>query len=105
MSLLRNKNIPARPVVGIRPDGSFQVCSEFYLEKYGWIPVDVTYKNSNKYGDFFGVYPGDCIVVSNEYDIQLESNGSTFSLPLLQTYAFWYWNMSGMKDTYTIKKK
>ena len=73
LSLLRNKEIPARPVVCIRPDGSFHVWSEFYLEVYGWIPVDVTYKNSDMRGNYFGVYPGDCIVVSNEYDILLRN--------------------------------
>ena len=103
MSLLRNKEIPARPVVCIRPDGSYHVWSEFYLEGYGWIPVDVTYKNSDRRGNYFGVYPGDCIVVSNEYDVLLKNESDTFFLPLLQTYAYWYWNMSGVKVTYNIQ--
>lgn len=102
LSLLRNKEIPARPVVCIRPDGSFHVWSEFYLEVYGWIPVDVTYKNFDSRGNYFGVYPGDCIVVSNEYDILLKNEDGTFSLPLLQTYAYWYWNMAEMSVSYNI---
>ena len=103
MSLLRNKEIPARPVVCIKPDGSFHVWSEFYLEGYGWIPVDVTYKNSNRGGNYFGVYLGDCIVVSNEYDVLLKDGSENFYLPILQTYAYWYWNMSGVKFTYNIR--
>lgn len=104
ISLLRNKKIPSRPVVCIRPDASFHVWSEFYLEAYGWIPVDVTYKNSDPRGDYFGTYPGDCIVVSNEYDLDMVIGNEDFDVPLLQTYAYWYWNMSGMKESYSIKK-
>jgi hypothetical protein len=103
ISLLRNRNIPSRPVVCIRPDASFHVWSEFYLESYGWIPVDVTYKNSDPQGDYFGIYPGDGIVVSNEYDLLLEIGDETFSIPLLQTYAYWYRNMAGAEDSYKIK--
>jgi len=102
ISLLRNRNIPSRPVVCIRPDSSFHVWSEFYLESYGWIPVDVTYKNSDPKGDYFGIYPGDGIVVSNEYDLPLEIGDRSFNIPLLQTYAYWYWNMAGPEDSYKI---
>ena len=105
ISLLRNKQIPSRPVVCIRPDGSFHVWSEFYLEEYGWIPVDVTFKNSDLLGDYFGTYPGDCIVVSHEYDIPLEIGDSSFDVAILQTYAYWYWNMSYVNTSYTIRRK
>jgi transglutaminase-like putative cysteine protease len=104
ISLLRNRNIPARPVVCIRPDGSFHVWSEFYLESYGWIPVDVTYKNSDREGNYFGVYSGDCIVVSNEYYVQMTAEDRVFQTPLLQTYAYWYWNMSSMRHSYSIEE-
>ena len=65
--------------------------------------MDVTYKNSDPQGDYFGIYPGDGIVVSNEYDLLLEIGDETFSIPLLQTYAYWYWNMAGAEDSYRIK--
>ena len=102
MSLLRNKNIPTRPVVCIRPDATCHVWCEFYLESYGWIPVDVTYKNSDMRGNYFGVYPGDCIVVSNEYDVFMKNGNDEYTLPLLQNFAFWYWNMSDMEYWYYI---
>lgn len=104
ISLLRSKNIPSRPIVCIRPDGSFHVWSEFYLELYGWIPVDVTYKNSDRNGDYFGYYPGDCIVVSNEFQVLLRIDDKEFKTPLLQNYAYWYRNMSNMRERYNVKK-
>lgn len=103
ISLLRAKGIPSRPVVCIRPDGTFHVWSEFYLESYGWIPEDVTYKNSNPQGDYFGKYPGDCVVVSNEYDIPLTIGDKNFDIAILQTYVYWYWNMSGVRSIYSIR--
>lgn len=54
ITLLRIKGIPARHLVGFRPDNSLHVWSDFYLEGYGWVPVDVTYKQSNPEGDYFG---------------------------------------------------
>ena len=47
VSLLRYKNIPSKHIVTVRPDGSYHVWNDFYLEKHGWIPVDVTAKNSD----------------------------------------------------------
>lgn len=54
ITLLRIKKIPARHLMGFRPDGTLHVWSDFYLEKYGWIPVDVTYKNAYPKNDYFG---------------------------------------------------
>ncbi|UQT32617.1 transglutaminase-like domain-containing protein [Parabacteroides distasonis] len=38
---MRAKKIPAKHIVTVRPDGSHHVWADFYLERYGWIPVDV----------------------------------------------------------------
>ena len=46
--------------------------AEFYLENYGWIPVDVTYKNLNPTGDFFGKYDGNGIVVTREVELLMD---------------------------------
>ncbi len=75
ISLLRYKGIPSRHVAAVRTNGATHVWAEFYLEKYGWIPVDVTKKSLDRSGDYFGYYGGDAIVVSKdvcyeyEYDI------------------------------------
>lgn len=92
VSLLRYKNIPSRHIVTYRPDGSYHVWADFYLENYGWIPVDVTYKLYTPDGNYFGKYDGNGIVVSKEVWLYLERD-EHFSLyaPLLQTYYWWYW--------------
>lgn len=93
ISLLRNKQIPSRHVVTIRPDGSQHVWAEFYLENYGWIPVDVTYKQSNPNGNYFGIYDGNGIVVSKGICLQLEkAPGDAYQCVLFQNYDWWYWH-------------
>ena len=93
ISLLRNKYIPSRHVVTIRPDGSQHVWAEFYLENYGWIPVDVTYKQSNPSGNYFGFYDGNGIIVSKGICLQLEKTpGDTYQCVLFQNYDLWYWH-------------
>lgn len=92
ISLLRNKRIPSRHVVSILPDNDYHIWAEFYLEGYGWIPVDVTYKNSNPEGDYFGNYDGFAIVVSKGLCLTLEKiPGITYQTACLQTYDYWYW--------------
>lgn len=104
ISLLRNKGIPARPVVAVRTDGTFHVWSEFYLESYGWVPVDVTYLNSDPRGNYFGVYPADCVVMSNEYDLLLDIGESPERVTILQTYVYWYRGISGLDAHYSAVK-
>ena len=93
ISLLRNKSIPARHVVTIRPDGSYHIWAEFYLENYGWIPVDVTYKQSDPNGNYFGNYDGNGIVVTRGIWFTLEKYpGNSYQCALLQSYEWWYWH-------------
>ena len=54
ISLLRNRNIPSRHVVSVMGQDNYHVWAEFYLQNYGWIPVDPTFKNGNPNGDYFG---------------------------------------------------
>ena len=93
ISLLRNKSIPSRHVVTIRPDGSYHVWAEFYLENYGWIPVDVNYKQCDPDGDYFGIYDGNGIVVSRGICFTLEKYpGNSYQCVLFQSYEWWYWH-------------
>ena len=93
VSLLRNKSIPSRHVVTVRPDGSLHVWAEFYLENYGWIPVDVTYKQSDPFGDYFGNYDGNGIVVSKGVYLTLEkAPGNSYQCAIFQKYDWWYWS-------------
>ncbi|GAB5417794.1 MAG: hypothetical protein Crog4KO_24570 [Crocinitomicaceae bacterium] len=54
ITLLRMKGIPARHLVGFRPDETLHAWADFYLENYGWVPVDVNYKQSDPEGNYFG---------------------------------------------------
>ncbi len=105
ISLLRYKNIPSRHVVAVRTDGTFHVWADFYLEKYGWIPVDVTFKNGDPRGDYFGTCPGDAIVVSFDVCYELSVEGNLFNCDLFQNYLYWYWsgsNSAKVKTSYMV---
>ncbi len=62
ITLLRMKDIPARHLMGFRPDGTLHVWADFYMANYGWIPVDITYKQNYPNGNYFG-------------NIEFENNG------------------------------
>lgn len=87
VNLLRYKGIPSRHNICVRLDNGYHVWVDFYLEGYGWIPLDATYKHDNPNGDYFGRYDGDCVVVAQDmfYDV----NGT--NLDICQTYSYWYW--------------
>ena len=89
-SLLRRKGVPARLVVTVRPDGTHHVWNDFFLERYGWVPVDVTMKHDHPDGDFFGYCAGDGIVMSFDLCSELSADGLTpFTADLLQTFFYW----------------
>ena len=95
ISLLRAKGIPARHVVAIGDNNRYHVWAEFYIQNFGWVPVDVTYKNSDPRGNYFGKYNDNMVVVqkgvSMEYPI---SSVGVRNIDLLQTYFFLYWSKS-----------
>jgi transglutaminase-like putative cysteine protease len=105
VSLLRNRGIPARHLVTSRPDGSFHVWADFYLQGYGWVPVDVTAKQSNPGGDYFGkVGPssnGGGIIESEGVNLSLDNGGGTTTLSLLQTFGWWYWSSTQVSASAT----
>ncbi|HEY3449662.1 MAG TPA: transglutaminase domain-containing protein [Myxococcales bacterium] len=94
ISLLRARGIPARHLVAIRPDGSRHVWADFYLQGYGWVPVDVTYKQANPAGDYFGrvALKDNGIIMDKKVDLTVDNALGTRQLPLLQDSAWWYWS-------------
>ncbi|MBR1415232.1 MAG: transglutaminase domain-containing protein [Prevotella sp.] len=92
ISLLRAKGIPARHVVAIGANNNFHVWAEFYIQDFGWVPVDVTYKNSNPNGNYFGKYDYNLVVVQKgvTMDYPVTQLGIV-TIDLLQTYCWWYW--------------
>ncbi len=108
VSLLRYKNIPSRHIITIRPNGTYHVWSDFLLEKYGWIPVDVTEKLNNPKGDYFGYCAGDGIVMSKDlyFPIDLEENKIEY-WSMMQTFLYWYWGTgseSSVSATHVIEQ-
>lgn len=96
VSLLRYKGIPARHIVTVRPNGTYHVWADFYLEKYGWIPVDVTYKNSNPRGDYFGKFDGYGIIMTSNVWLPIDKgNGDVYNSEILQNFNWWIWFDSG----------
>jgi hypothetical protein len=57
LSLLRCKNVPARHVIAWS-----HAWGEFYLENYGWIPVDPTFKTFGKVTKGYGLIRSNEIV-------------------------------------------
>ena len=92
ISLLRAKGIPARHVVAIGDNNNYHVWAEFYIQDFGWIPVDVTYKNANLHGNYFGRYDYRMVVVQRgvSMDYPIPWQGSQ-TIDLLQTFCYWYW--------------
>ena len=93
ISMLRNKGIPARHVIGFSPyDGNdMHVWAEFYLQGYGWIPADPTYKNSDPAGDYFGRYNYNYCIAGKGINHSYYVDGQYQNVQLLQLFSYWYW--------------
>lgn len=93
ISLLRCRNIPARHVVTVMGVDDYHVWAEFYLQNYGWIPVDATYKNGDPAGDYFGHKNNSNYVVTlgaGLTNYHFEEYDDPVQIMLLQQY-YWYW--------------
>lgn len=90
ISLLRAQGIPARHVQAIRVN-DYHIWAEFFVQDFGWVPVDVTYKNSNPRGDFFGRYDGKWVVVQRGVNLKYSVAGSWKQVALVQEASWWYW--------------
>ena len=89
VNLLRYKGIPSRHIICLKLEGGFHVWADFYLEGYGWIPLDAQMKNANPRGDYFGQYNGECVVMAK--DLIYDYNLTDININFLQNYAYWYW--------------
>ncbi len=104
LSLMRNKGIPARPVVMNSPDGFCHVRGEFCVAGYGWIPVDVTYHQGG--GDYWGKFTDDHLVVMNR-DFSFDTvpvGGESYHINLLQVihWFYWYWGSGDVSGDYSM---
>ena len=113
VSLLRYKNIPARHIITVRPHNEsslFHVWADFYLEGYGWIPVDASAAvvDSDSDGSLDGDYFGDIslanngIVMSKEVAVPLLADDThEVIIGGLQSFAWWYWGAGTAAASFT----
>lgn len=100
--LLRSLSIPAYPIAGILVDAELKTTShwwcEFYIEGFGWIPIDISLGKGMEYNSFrtvesprdfyFGNLDGQHIAFSkgwNEIKQPVSANSKTVYFP--KTYA------------------
>lgn len=97
ITLLRMKGIPARHLVGFRPDETLHVWADFYLENYGWVPVDVNYKQSDPSGDYFGniLFENNGFIIHRGIASVAYRKKGAVRIPSLQTYSY--------SETYSIE--
>jgi len=102
ISLLRYQNIPARHDVGVLTNGTFHAWAEFLTPDGVWVPADVTYKNSDTQGDYFGKFSSDGyrIIFNHDFNIALNTGVANWTpnVPLLQTFGWWIWGNSDQID-------
>ena len=101
VALLRAGDVPCRMTACLRPiKGQECHCwSEFYLEGYGWIPVDVTFDlgRTPSYRHF-GYYADKTVVMTRGNNFEVcSAGGKKFPMSFCQGYCFWYWNYNGRK--------
>ena len=101
VALLRAGGVPCRMTACLRPiKGQECHCwSEFYLEGYGWIPVDVTF-DLGRFPSYkhFGYYADKTIVMTRGNNFEVKSaGGKRFPMSFCQGFCYWFWNYNGQR--------
>jgi hypothetical protein len=110
IALSRASGIPARPVVGYWALSGLEqthVWAEFYLEGYGWIPVDATIGQSqhNKRDFYFGNMDNRRVILNKGFNITLlPLTPDGYIAPFLQVPAWFYWG-SGANNTLKLDRR
>lgn len=100
-ALCRAVGIPARPVVGYWAISGIEqthVWAEFYVEPFGWIPVDPTVGQAQpgKREYYFGAMDNERVILNKGFNIQLDPPGpDDYVAPFLQVPLWWFWGSSG----------
>ncbi len=109
-ALCRAVGIPARPVVGYWAISGIEqthVWAEFYVEPFGWIPVDPTVGQANpgKREYYFGAMDNERVILNKGFNIQLDPPGpDDYVAPFLQVPLYWFWGSSGDPDSIRIER-
>jgi len=101
VALMRAGGVPCRLTACLRPiKGQECHCwAEFYLEQYGWIPVDVTFDlGTTPSYRHFGYYDDKTIVMTRGNNFEVKSaGGKKFPMSFCQGLCYWFWNYNGNK--------
>lgn len=94
ISLLRNRDIPSRHVVAVMGQDNYHVWAEFYLQNYGWIPVDPTFRHGNPNEDFFGHKNSPYYITTLGLELtnyRFTANSTPMQLELMQLLYYGWW--------------
>lgn len=105
VAMLRYKGIPARLLVGYgsekmtATDYKGHAWMEFYIQDFGWIPVDPSYRSNSKI--VIGKIPHKGIIVTYDAFYDVVMLGSTFKDMFIQSY-LWALNGTAPANSYTL---
>jgi len=110
VALCRASGIPARPIVGywaISGLNQTHCWAEFYVEPFGWIPVDPTIgqKHPGMRDYYFGNMDNQRVILNKGYNIPLDPPApDNFIAPFLQTPLWWFWGSGGDASTVSLDR-
>lgn len=110
IALCRAAGIPARPIVGYWAFSGIDqthVWAEFYVEPFGWIPVDPTVgQSAPEWRDYyFGAMDNERVILNKGFNLQLDPPGpDNYSAPFLQVPLLWFWGSGGDTDRIWIER-
>lgn len=110
IALSRARGIPARPVVGYWAISGIEqthVWAEFYVQPFGWIPVDPTVGQANpdQREYYFGNMDNQRIILNKGYNLTLDPPGpGDFVAPFLQVPLWWFWGSGGDVEDMRIER-
>ena len=105
VALCRARGIPARPVVGYLALAGLDqttVWAEFFVEPFGWIPVDpVSGQQNLPLRDYyFGNLDNGRIITNKGYNVPLvPASPDKVPVAYLQVPFYWFWGSAGQSDT------
>lgn len=109
VALCRAAGIPARPVVGYWAVSGIEqthVWAEFYIEPFGWVPVDPTtgQLNPESRDYYFGNLDNKRVILNKGFNIRLvPAAPGDYITPFLQVPMYWFWG-KGDQTNVTVER-
>jgi len=109
VALCRARGIPARTIVGYWATSGLDQThcwAEFYVEPFGWVPVDPTIAQAQpaQRDYYFGNMDNRRVILNKGYNIPLDPPApDDYVAPFLQVPLWWYWG-SGDASALSIER-